>query len=240
MHHVLFNDSYSACWIRLVVDRTRNYAYNRLLQIVRWIHRPIDRPTDGQVTARSRLCQPFDTESLFFSASTILEERSSSLSVDSDKLSVPLAEEPCFTLCLPFLALCKKIERIFANCVLLRSLAISSLLARALFVCHPIHWKKNRHWRALSKQSRMLRCKESDCITHVYDHDWKLLQEQRDDRLRSAHSVEIARYLRCPRETRRNVRENLSKNAISNKCIRVKRQYEYSFIRSWYSLARKL
>lgn len=45
MHHVLFNDSYSACWIRLVVDRTRNYAYNRLLQIVRWFHRPTDRPT---------------------------------------------------------------------------------------------------------------------------------------------------------------------------------------------------
>lgn len=144
----------------------------------------------------------------------------------------PFAEEPCFALCLPFLALCKKIERIFADCVLLRSLAISSLLARALFVCHRIHRKKNRYWRATSEQSRMLRCKKSDYITHVYDHGWKLLQEQRDDRIPSEHSVEIARYFRCPRETRRNVRENLSKNAISNKCIRVKREYEYSFTRS--------
>lgn len=147
MHHVLFNDSYSACWIRLVVDRTRNYAYNRLLQIVRWIHRP----TDGQVTARSRLCQPFYTESLFFSASTILEERSSSLSVDSDKLSVPLAEEPCFTLCLPFLALCKKSKEFLPTAYSSDLLAISSLLERALFLCHRIYRKKNRYRRATSK-----------------------------------------------------------------------------------------
>lgn len=155
MHHVLFNDSYSACWIRLIVDRTRNYAYNRLLQIVRWIHRP----TDGQVTARSRLCQPFHTKSLFFSASTILEERSSSLSVDSDKLSVPLAEEPCSTLCLPFLTLCKKSKEFLPTAYSSDLLTISSLLARALFVCHRIYRKKDRCRRATSKRSRMLRCK---------------------------------------------------------------------------------
>lgn len=73
---------------------------------------------------------------------------------------------------------------------------------------------------------------KSDYITHVYDYGWKLSQEQWDDRIRSGHSAEIARYFTCPRETRWKIQENFSKNAISNKCIRVKREYEYSFIRS--------
>lgn len=120
----------------------------------------MDPPTDRRPgTARSRLCQPFHTKSLFFSASTILEERSSSLSVDSDKLSVPLAEGPCSTLCLPLLTLCKKSKEFLPTAYSSDLLTISSLLARALFVCHRIYRKKDRCRRATSKRSRMLRCK---------------------------------------------------------------------------------